>query len=332
LPGPLSFVASAPVFSADGKTLYVARFNGPIQAWDAETGKELPAVDKGKSSALSLVVSRDGRRLAAADHPQVRGSRREIIVWDLAEGRELRRLPPPDRTAAWSLALSADGNALAAVGGDVNRGITKAGGFLVVWDLRSGEQKLARTGLDNNLVSVAFSADGRSLVTGGADGAVRLWEAATGQERHRFTGHETGVYAPTFSADGKLIAAASSDAPVFVWDVTGCYDKAPQTSPPPASSWDDLRDGNAANAFTAMRQLLRRPGPAVALLRERLKSTPEAAGPSEPERRRALRAVEVLEMLGTPEARELLAALAGGAKESLLTREARSAVERLNGR
>jgi hypothetical protein len=290
-------------------------------------------VDKGKSSALSLVVSRDGRRLAAADHPQVRGSRREIIVWDLAEGRELRRLPPPAGAAAWSLALSADGNTLAAVGGDANRGLTKAGGFLVVWDLRSGEQKLARTGLDNNLVSVAFSADGRSLVTGGADGAVRLWEAATGQERHRFTGHETGVYAPTFSADGKLIAAASSDAPVFVWDVTGCYDKPPVTAPLSAGEaaglWDGLQDGKAANAFAAMRQLLCRPGPAVALLRERLKPAPAV---DEKVVRRWLRAVEVLEMLGTPEARQLLAALAGGEEGSLLTREARAAAGRLKGR
>jgi hypothetical protein len=58
----------------------------------------------------------------------------------------------------------------------------------------------------------------------------------------------------------------------------------------------------------------------------------ELARPSAPQRRREARAVEVLERLGTPEARELLAALAGGDKESFLTREARAAVGRLRGR
>jgi RNA polymerase sigma factor (sigma-70 family) len=390
---PNAFLA-APVFSPDGKTFYTARWSGPIQAWETETGKELPAVDKKQTCIRSLVLSRDGRRLAAAGHPQVSNPRPEIVVWDPVERRELCRLTPPDGGRTWGLALSPDGNTLAAVGGETGFGLEHKRGFLALWDLPSGGQKLARTGVEDNFITVAFSEDGRTLVTGGDDGSLRLWEAATGQERHRFAGHEGMVYSVACSPDGKLVAAASSDAPVFIWDVTGCYGQPPAAGPLPADEaaalWDRLREGNAANAFTAMRQLLRCPGPAVTFLRDHLKPAAvvdektlqrllrdleaddfdtrekatrdlgavadraesrlrkalegnvsaevkrgielalEAAA-SAPERWREVRAVEVLERLGTPEARQLLAALAGGAKESLLTREARAAAGRLKG-
>ncbi len=49
-----------------------------------------------------------------------------------------------------------------------------------------------------------------------------------------------------------------------------------------------------------------------------------------PEQIRQLRAVEVLEHLATDDARKLLDKLAGGARDALLTREAKAARERLS--
>jgi HEAT repeat protein len=53
---------------------------------------------------------------------------------------------------------------------------------------------------------------------------------------------------------------------------------------------------------------------------------------SAPEAVRGLRAVEALERIGTPEAREALKGLAGGIPEAVLTRAAQAALERLGER
>jgi hypothetical protein len=281
---------------------------------------------------------------------------------------------------------------LAAVGNDFAPLARKGSGFVILWDVDTGEEKFAATELAADLASVAYSADGRQLATGGADGAVRLWEVATGKERHCFAGHDGAVSGVVFSPEGKFVAASSLDAPVLVWDVEGNDDKPPSTVPfsdgEKADLWKSLDDTDASSSFAALRRLLARPGPAVTLLRERLRPAAEvgekdvqrlvreldadafaarekaaadlrsvadragaalqkalrdnppaeakrriealleSTGPAGSERRREARAVEALEHIGTAEARELLRSLAGGAKDALLTREARAAVGR----
>jgi RNA polymerase sigma factor (sigma-70 family) len=406
-------------FSPDGKTLYAAQHEygiglsrfSPFRFLDVATGKELAEFKTDLIMTVALVTSPDGRWLAAADDPNHGGSSPVVEVWDLsanrwpgpgqqpADRREPRRLVlPAEAGKATSLAFSPDGNRLAAAAqmwqdrkgsGPVLRG------SVLLWDVRTGEKKLSLTGLADGLSVVRFSPDGRLLATGGRDGAVRLWEVATGRERHRFKGHETTVNQLLFTPDGKFLASSSADASTLVWDVEGRHGQRPSATPfsgeEGAALWNGLKDEDAAAAFAAMRRLLARPGPAVELLRQRLRPAPAVsdktvrdllrdldadafavrekavadlvavadraapalrkalagnlsteakrriervleAGPTAPERRQEARAVEVLERLGTPEAREQLASLAGGVKESFLTREARDAVGRLKGR
>jgi hypothetical protein len=58
----------------------------------------------------------------------------------------------------------------------------------------------------------------------------------------------------------------------------------------------------------------------------------ESASPGTTERRREVRAVEVLERIGTPEAIEVLRKLAGGVPDAVLTHESKAAIERLKKR
>jgi len=65
--------------------------------------------------------------------------------------------------------------------------------------------------------AVAFSPDGRWVVSGSWDNTARVWEAATGQEVARVT-HKEGVSAVAFSPDGRWVVSGSSDNTARVWE------------------------------------------------------------------------------------------------------------------
>jgi WD40 repeat protein len=66
--------------------------------------------------------------------------------------------------------------------------------------------------------SVAFSPDGKSVLTSSSDKTARLWDAATGKVIRAFTGHEDAVQSVAFSPDGKSVLTGSEDKTARLWD------------------------------------------------------------------------------------------------------------------
>ena len=67
--------------------------------------------------------------------------------------------------------------------------------------------------------SVAFSPDGKQVVSGSNDETVRLWDAATGAALQTLEGHTDAVNSVAFSPDGKQVVSGSWDKTVRLWDV-----------------------------------------------------------------------------------------------------------------
>jgi len=72
---------------------------------------------------------------------------------------------------------------------------------------------------DGEVHSVAFSPDGATLASGGADGKIRLWDVKSGQEKTTLDAHPMQVECLAFSPDGKLLASAGEyDPEIRLWD------------------------------------------------------------------------------------------------------------------
>jgi len=69
------------------------------------------------------------------------------------------------------------------------------------------------------VASVAFSPDGKTLVTASLANNARVWDVPSGNLRTMLRGHVQGVIAVAFSPDGKTIATGSHDGKVKLWDV-----------------------------------------------------------------------------------------------------------------
>lgn len=78
---------------------------------------------------------------------------------------------------------------------------------------------ILQTGHAQKVDSMAFSPDGRLLVSGGADSAIKIWDLQLGRELRTLNRHTGGVRAVRFSPDGKTIASGGVDGKLKIWDL-----------------------------------------------------------------------------------------------------------------
>lgn len=133
----------------------------------------------GTAGTRSLVFSPDGRALLTV-------STTGKHVWDVATGQEIRTakattqagfnpmsmLENIEMSKAEGIAVSADGRL----------GARGHGQVINIWDIASGKDLFELIGHTSDIKALAFAPNGRALVSGGGDGAIRVWNLQTGKE------------------------------------------------------------------------------------------------------------------------------------------------------
>jgi WD40 repeat protein len=244
LEGSVGPADAAFAFSPDGRLLALTGADNVVRLFDTATGKEAlpreghsgPVVslafspdaktlasggtgDDNESSALRLwdvASGRELRRIVAdaiegprfsADGKVVSGTvKTQARSWEVASGKQVRESNVSDADVAW---LAPDGAVLACL-------LPGAPHTLRIRETASGKELRAIEVGEEEVRGAAFAPDGKLLATQGEDGTpTRIFEVASGKELLKFT---TGGKL-AFSADGKVLALEVEDEAMQLWAI-----------------------------------------------------------------------------------------------------------------
>ncbi len=173
--------------SPDGKAIALSSgFDTILQLWDISEGKEIRTFARHQGPVHSVVFSPEGKAIASS------GEDGTLRLWDTSTGKELRRM---------------------------------IDGPVVSWSapLEERDRDLMRSSIGPK-GDIAFTLDGKIIISTGLDGTLWFREVATGKRLREVRLEGSGqIYAFAFAPDRKTVAAASEDDGIFrIWStVTG---------------------------------------------------------------------------------------------------------------
>jgi WD40 repeat protein len=223
----------AVAFAPNGKVLTGLCADGKLRQWDVQTGAVRKTIAWGKDES-SAAFPLEGDVYATTSGGGI------IVLRDLENWQEVRRISGPSGRGVRSVALSADRKMVAGssrVEGNSRDEVMR------LWD-GAGNQRFAVPGGTGGTSALAISPDGSVLAAGSYDTDLRIWTTRNGELLRRVEDLPVSMFALAFTPDGRYLAAAGADRTVYFWDAkTWKLDRKLTGQPEMISAMAFSRDG-----------------------------------------------------------------------------------------
>jgi WD40 repeat protein len=234
-------------FSPNGTSALSASQDSTMKLWDVSSGQLLHTYGGHTGTINSAHFSPDGSQIVSGSRSFL-GDDDSVRLWDTATGQQLRMFYGPGlqgrrhpggfqrnvRSTPGEVnfvVFSPDGTRIAG-GSDADPWASSdppvSGTRLVsidhpavrVWDAATGRLLQIFLGHSEAVNSIAFSADGRQIISASMDKTLKLWDIESGHLVRTFTGHSYGVTSVAFSPDGSRVLSGSYDTTLKLWEVS----------------------------------------------------------------------------------------------------------------
>jgi WD40 repeat protein len=193
--------------SPDGKKVVSGSNDGGVRLWDIDTGKLIAKWTRHTLLVRSVCWSRDGQRVLSGSYD---GTARE---WDVENGKTILGPIKTGHRRVWAVVYSPDMTMFATAGDDESKHPIK------IWDAKTGELVASFKGHKHWVWCLAWSSDGKTLISGSRDHSIRTWNTKTWKQLAVLDGHTSTVFGVAISPNGCILASASLDNTARLWNL-----------------------------------------------------------------------------------------------------------------
>ncbi|KIK39017.1 hypothetical protein CY34DRAFT_808779 [Suillus luteus UH-Slu-Lm8-n1] len=206
--------------SPDGKKVVSGSGDGAVRLWDIDTCKVVMKWMGHTQEVGSVCWSRDGRRVLSGSND---GTARQ---WEVESGETMSE--PIENILAsiktghkvvYAVVYSPDTTLIATGGRDGPYTGKPIESSVKIWDAKTGKLVATLKGHTDTVLCLAWTKDGKTLISGSHDSSIRIWNTTNWQQTAVLDEHTDTIFAIAISPNDRILASASDDKTARLWNL-----------------------------------------------------------------------------------------------------------------